>query len=108
MLVVPLLTGFTGGEKKRQKTKELLKKTFLMQDEVAEQFMACFSKFSPESIKNEYYTDLLTHLQDDIDRKILRCDRRQDHRWGDGREKIQSGQPAFEYIHGVSECISFQ
>ncbi len=66
MLVVPLLTSFTGGEKKRQKTKELLKKTFLMQDEVAEQFMACFSKFSPESIKNEYYTDLLTHLQDDI------------------------------------------
>ena len=28
--------------------------------------MQCFSKFSPESIKNEYYTDLLTHLKDDI------------------------------------------
>ncbi len=66
LLVVPLLTSFTKGEKKRQKTKELLKKTFLMTDEVAEQFMACFSKFNPESIKNEYYTDLLTHLHNDI------------------------------------------
>ena len=33
---------------------------------LAEKFMNCFSKFSPESIKNEYYTDLLTHLEDDI------------------------------------------
>ncbi len=66
MLVVPLLTSFTKGEKKKQKTKELLKKTFLMTDEVAEQFMACFSKFNPESIKNEYYTDLLTYLHNDI------------------------------------------
>lgn len=66
MLVVPLLTSFTKGEKKRQKTKELLKKTFLMTDEVAEKFMVCFSRFSPESIRNEYYTDLLTHLHDGI------------------------------------------
>ena len=66
MLVVPLLTSFTKEEKKKQKTKELLKKTFLMTDEVAEQFIDCFSKFDPESIKNEYYTDLLTHLHDDI------------------------------------------
>lgn len=66
MLVVPLLTSFTKGEKKKQKTRELLKKTFLMTDEVAEQFIDCFSKFDPESIKNEYYTDLLTHLHDDI------------------------------------------
>ncbi len=29
-------------------------------------FLGCFSKFSPESIKNEYYTDLLTWLKDDI------------------------------------------
>ena len=66
MLVVPLLTNFTKGDKKRQRTKELLKKTFLMSDEVVEKFMACFSKFSTESIKNEYYTDLLTYLDDDI------------------------------------------
>lgn len=37
-----------------------------MDDEAAERFMQCFSKFSPESIKNEYYTDLLTHLDNDI------------------------------------------
>jgi len=66
MLVVPLLTSFTKNEKKQKKTKELLKKTFLMNDETAGKFMDCFSKFSPESIKNEYYTDLLTHLEDDI------------------------------------------
>ncbi len=65
-LVVPLLTSFTGSEKKKLKTKEKLKSLFLMDDEVADKFMACFSKFSPESIKNEYYTDLLTHLEDDI------------------------------------------
>ena len=51
-LVVPLLTSFTKSEKKKAKTREKLK--------------ACFSKFKPESIRNEYYTDLLTHLKDDI------------------------------------------
>ena len=29
-------------------------------------FSRVFAKFSPESIKNEYYTDLLTWLKDDI------------------------------------------
>ena len=48
-LVVPLLTSFTKNEKK-----------------TADRFMGCFSKFKPESIRNEYYTDLLTHLNDDI------------------------------------------
>ena len=66
LLVVPLLTSFTKGEKKRNKTKEKLKNLFQMSDETAEKFMNCFSKFNPESIKNEYYTDLLTHLEDDI------------------------------------------
>ena len=65
-LVVPLLTSFTASDKKKQKTKEKLKNLFLMEDNVADKFMACFSRFSPESIKNEYYTDLLTHLEDDI------------------------------------------
>ena len=65
-LVVPLLTSFTKSEKTQRKTKESLKKVFLMDDEAADKFMACFSRFSPESIKNEYYTDLLTHLEDDI------------------------------------------
>lgn len=65
-LVVPLLTSFTGSEKKREKTKAKLKKFFEMSDETADRFMGCFSKFKPESIKNEYYTDLLTWLEDDI------------------------------------------
>ena len=65
-LVVPLLTSFTGSEKKQMKTKEKLKKMFLMSDEVADKFMECFAQFKPESIRNEYYTDLLTHLEDDI------------------------------------------
>lgn len=66
MLVVPLLTSFTKNERKKKKTRDGLKKLFLMDDEAADKFMACFSKFNPESIKNEYYTDLLTHLEDDI------------------------------------------
>ncbi len=65
-LVVPLLTSFTKSERKKKKTRESLKKMFLMDDEAADQFMACFAKFDPISIKNEYYTDLLTHLKDDI------------------------------------------
>ena len=65
-LVVPLLTSFTKSEKKQRKTKKLLKETFLMSDEVADKFLGCFAKFDPESIRNEYYTDLLTHLEDDI------------------------------------------
>ena len=65
-LVVPLLTGFTGSEKKREKSKEKLKHFFEMSDEMADQFIDCFARFSPESIRNEYYTDLLTWLEDDI------------------------------------------
>ena len=65
-LVVPLLTSFTRGEKKKAKAREKIKNFFEMSDETADKFMACFEKFSPESIKNEYYTDLLTWLQDDI------------------------------------------
>ena len=37
-----------------------------MSDEAADRFMGCVAKFSPESIKNEYYTDLLTWLKEDI------------------------------------------
>ncbi len=65
-LVVPLLTSFTGSEKKQAKAREKLKSFFEMNDETANQFMGCFSKFKPDSIRNEYYTDLLTHLEDDI------------------------------------------
>ncbi len=66
MLVVPLLTSFTKNEKKQKKSKNLLMKTFLMDEKTADKFMECFAKFSPVSIRNEYYTDLLTYLEDDI------------------------------------------
>lgn len=65
-LVVPLLAGFTGNEKKKAKTREKLKSIFEMNDDTADRFIACFEKFDPESIKNEYYTDLLTWLKNDI------------------------------------------
>ena len=65
-LVVPLLTSFTGSERRQAKTRDKLKDIFEMSDEAANRFLACFAKFKPESIKNEYYTDLLTHLDDDI------------------------------------------
>ena len=66
MLVVPLLTSFTKNDKKQKRSKNLLMKTFLMDEETADKFMECFAKFSPVSIRNEYYTDLLTYLEDDI------------------------------------------
>ncbi len=65
-LVVPLLTSFTKSEKKKAKSREKLKAAFEMDDETAEKFIGCFAKFDPVSIKNEYYTDLLTWLRDDI------------------------------------------
>ena len=65
-LVVPILTSFTKNEKKRAKLKEKLKAVFEMNDETADRFIGCFSKFDPVTIKNEYYSDLLTWLQDDI------------------------------------------
>lgn len=37
-----------------------------MKDETAEKFISCFEKFNPQSIKNEYYTDLITYLDNDI------------------------------------------
>lgn len=66
MLIVPLLAGFSGNEKKRKRSKKLLMKIFLMSDETAEKFITCFEKFNPKSIRNEYYTDLVTYLEDDI------------------------------------------
>lgn len=65
-LVTPLLTGVTKSEKKKQKTKKMMMDSFEMSDEVATKFIEAFSKFDVRSIKNEYYTDLLTHLKNDI------------------------------------------
>lgn len=47
---------FTKGEKKRNKAKEKLKSFFSMSDEAAEKYINCFSKFNPQSIKNEFYS----------------------------------------------------
>ena len=45
---------------------KMMMDSFEMSDEVANSFIEAFSKFDVRSIKNEYYTDLLTHLKDDI------------------------------------------
>ncbi len=65
-LVVPLLTSFTQNGKKMERSREKLKDIFELDDETAGRFIRCFAKFDPISIKNEYYTDLITRLQDDI------------------------------------------
>ena len=65
-LVVPLLTSFTGSEKKKNRSRQKLKEVFEMSDEAADMFIDCFSKFDPVSIRNEYYTDLITYLDEDI------------------------------------------
>ncbi len=43
-----------------------------MDDETADRFMGCFAKFRPESIKNEYYTDLLTWLKESKELRVMR------------------------------------
>ena len=64
--MVPLLTGLTKNPKKRANTKEKLMAAFEMDAEAADRFIDCFAKFSPESIRNQYHSDLLTWLDDDI------------------------------------------
>ena len=65
-LVTPLLTGFTKSEKKKQKAKKKFVELFEMDEKTAEMFLESFTRFSTESIKNEFYTDLITCLKDDI------------------------------------------
>ena len=65
-LMYPLLAGAAKNNKKQQKMKKLMINFFKMSEPVADKFMACFSGFHPESIKNEYYTDLITCLDDNI------------------------------------------
>lgn len=65
-LVYPFLAGAARNDKKQEKMKKLLKNFFLMNEETAARFMRCFASFSPESILNEYYTDLITPLEDAI------------------------------------------
>ncbi len=65
-LVVPILTGFTKNEKKKQKAKQKFMESFDMEEDIAVMFLESFTRFSTESIKNEFYTDLITCLKDDI------------------------------------------
>lgn len=64
--VMSILANFIKNEKKRQKFKKKIKEFFEMDDEHAELFMACFDKYSLKSMHNEYYTDLFTGLEKDI------------------------------------------
>ena len=65
-LVTPLLTSFTKSEKKKQKAKTKFIELFEMDEKTAEMFLSSFSRFKTESIKNQFYTDLITYLKDDI------------------------------------------
>ena len=65
-LMYPLLAGAAKNNKNGKRMRKLLVSFFEMSDETAEKFMECFAGFRPESILNEYYTDLITCLKDDI------------------------------------------
>ncbi|SEA85918.1 hypothetical protein SAMN05216349_1396 [Oribacterium sp. KHPX15] len=66
MLFVPFLTGAAKKKYRRKLLKKMLMQFLEMDEKSAEKFMECFSKFRPESIRNEYYSDLLTWLDEDI------------------------------------------
>lgn len=66
-LVYPFLVSATKNSKKKKKMRKMMTNFFEMSDEVADKFMDCFSSFQPESILNEYYTDLITRLGKQID-----------------------------------------
>lgn len=63
----PIIAGAASGKPKKQKLMRRVISSFGMSDAVAEKFMQCFASFRPESILNEYYTDLITCLENDID-----------------------------------------
>lgn len=65
-IMYPLIAGAAKKSGKQKLMRKLLIKFFLMSEETADKFMACFSQFKPESILNEYYTDLVTYLDEDI------------------------------------------
>ena len=62
-LVTPLLTSFTRSEKKKQKAKIKFMELFEMDEKTADMFLSSFSRFNTDSIKNEFYTDLITYLK---------------------------------------------
>ena len=64
-MVVPLLTSFTKSDKKKRKAKQKFIELFEMDEKTADMFLDSFTRFSTESIKNQFYTDLITCLKDD-------------------------------------------
>lgn len=67
-IMYPLLAkaGSTKPGDRRSLTYKMLTGFFQMSEPVADKFMACFASFAPESILNEYYTDLITCLPEGI------------------------------------------
>ena len=65
-LMYPIIASAAKKSGKQGMMRKILVKTFQMSDETADKFMACFAQFKPESILNEYYTDLITCLDEDI------------------------------------------
>lgn len=62
----PLIASASKSSKKQGKMRKLMTGFFQMSEPVADKFMAYFSSFDPESILNEYYTDLITCLPENI------------------------------------------
>lgn len=65
-IMYPLIAGAAKNSKKQKTMRKLLTGFFKMSEPVADKFMECFASFKPESILNEYYTDLITRLGRDI------------------------------------------
>ncbi len=65
-IMYPIIASAAKKNGKQGTMRKVMTKTFQMSEETADKFMACFAQFKPESILNEYYTDLITCLDDDI------------------------------------------
>lgn len=65
-IMYPLIASASKKSGKQGTMHRLLTHFFQMSDAVADKFMACFSTFDPQSILNEYYTDLITCLPEQI------------------------------------------
>ncbi len=65
-IMYPLISSAARNGKKQEKMRKLMVNFFMMSEETADRFMNCFAQFKPESILNEYYTDLITCLDEDI------------------------------------------
>lgn len=65
-IMYPIIASASKKSGKQGLMRRILTNTFQMNEETADKFMMCFAQFKPESILNEYYTDLLTYLDEDI------------------------------------------